>query len=86
MKESTPFYFFDHSFIFWRIDPLLSGDSVNSSVNTLHLLGSKFLTMQQFDYNNGGYTFPTSSVPKYYKRGTRSVVSQYRTGVCEERT
>jgi hypothetical protein len=47
----------------WRIDPLLSSDCKqrpslgNGSVNTFPLLGSRFLIMQQLDYNNGNGVF-----------------------------
>jgi hypothetical protein len=40
----------------------------NGSVNTFPLLGSRFLIMQQLDYNNGRVVFSTWSVPRGFKR------------------
>jgi hypothetical protein len=40
----------------------------NASVNTFPLLGSRFLIMQQLDYNNGRAVFSTWSVPRVYKQ------------------
>jgi hypothetical protein len=57
----------------------------NGSVNTFSLLGSRFLIMQQLDYNNGNGMFV--SVP--YRDVTSKGQSQFRefcTGGCEERT
>jgi hypothetical protein len=53
----------------------------NGSVNTYPLLGSRFLIMQQLDYNNGKSVFSMWSVPRCYKRGTRSVVSSVQESV-----
>jgi hypothetical protein len=38
-------------------DLLLSSDSINCSAKTFPLLGSRFLIMQQLDYNNGSGCF-----------------------------
>jgi hypothetical protein len=40
----------------------------NGSVNTFLLLGSRFLIMQQLNYNSGRVVFSTWSVPRGYKR------------------
>jgi hypothetical protein len=40
----------------------------SGSVNTFPLLGSRFLIMQQLDYNNGRAAFSTWSVPIGYNR------------------
>jgi hypothetical protein len=46
----------------------------NGSVNMSPFLGSRFLIMQQLDYNNGRGVFTMWSVPRY-KEGTRLVLS-----------
>jgi hypothetical protein len=46
----------------------------NGSVNTFPLLGSRFLIMQQLDYNSGRAVFSTWSVPRSYEQGTKSVL------------
>jgi hypothetical protein len=73
----------------WHIDPLLSSDYVNSgpflgngSVHTFLFLSSRFLIMQQLDYNNKNRVFSTWSVPRCYKQETKSVKWQF----CEGRT
>jgi hypothetical protein len=43
----------------------------NSWVNTFPLLGSRFLIMQQLDYNNGNEVFSMWSVLRCYKHGTK---------------
>jgi hypothetical protein len=53
----------------------------NGAVNTLPFLGSRFLIMQQLDYNNGRDVFSISSVPICYKEGTRSFDSSVRESV-----
>jgi hypothetical protein len=55
----------------------------NSPVNMFPLLGSRFLIMQQLDYNNENGV-STSSVPRWYKQGTKSVESEFCTGGCGE--
>jgi hypothetical protein len=50
------------------------------------LLGSRFLTMQQLDYNNGRSVFAVWSVPRCYKQGTMLELGHFCAGVCEERT
>jgi hypothetical protein len=47
----------------------------NGSVNKFPLLGSRFLIMEELDFNNGRVVFCTWSMPRHYKQRTRSVVS-----------
>jgi hypothetical protein len=60
----------------------------NGSVNTFPLLVSRYLIMQQLDYNTGRTVFSTWSVPGDYKGNEvwSLVESMFCTGVCEERT
>jgi hypothetical protein len=51
----------------------IAGSSLgNGSVNTLPLLGNRFLTILQFDFSNGRAVFSMWSVPRCYKQGTKS--------------
>jgi hypothetical protein len=45
----------------------------NGSVNTFPLVGSRFLILQQLEYDNENGV-STWSVPRCYKQGTKSVV------------
>jgi hypothetical protein len=56
----------------------------NGSVNTFPLLGSRFLIMQQLDYNNGNGVFSMWIVPKCYKQWTSLV--EFWNGGYEEIT
>jgi hypothetical protein len=58
----------------------------NGSVNSFPLLGSRFLIMQQLDYNNGNGVFLRVPLRDVYKQGTKSIVREFCTGVREERT
>jgi hypothetical protein len=69
----------------------LSGQQLSKHVpvkQTQHLLlGSRFLVIQQLDYNNGSGAFSMWSMPKGYKgKGARLQLSRFCMEVCEERT
>jgi hypothetical protein len=80
--------------ILWCTDKLLSGDSVNihhflasGSVNTLPLLGSKFLIMQQWATTLEHVS--TWSVPRSYPEdnwGDPVSSVEFCMGGCKERT
>jgi hypothetical protein len=69
--------------ILWRIDLLLSGDSVNrpflgnGCVNTLPLLGSRLLIMQQSDYNTGNGVFLRDSCRDVISKGQSQLTVLY---------
>jgi hypothetical protein len=68
--------------ILWLIDPLLSNDSKQQLFGQrlgkhVPLLDSRFLIMQQLDYNNGNVVFSMRSVPKRYKHGTKTRTQQW---------
>jgi hypothetical protein len=49
----------------------------NDSINMFPLLGSRFLIMQQSDYNDGRAMFSMLSVPRCYEKGTKLKLSQF---------
>jgi hypothetical protein len=53
----------------------------NGLVHTSPLLGSRFLIIQQLDYNSGRPVSSTWYVPICYKQGTRSFDSSVRESV-----
>jgi hypothetical protein len=65
----------------WLTDPLLSGDCVNSkdSVNTFPLPGSRFLIMQQLDYNNGNGVFLLGPCRDVISKGQSQLSSVWQT-------
>jgi hypothetical protein len=50
------------------------------------LVARQQILNNETDYSSGRAVFSTWFVPRYYKQGTKSVSSQFCTGVSEERT